>query len=175
MQRSKMRAHDILGGRLSLLLRMLQSEPAPDYSLLSSLSLGLMDELKAAESANSPQNDMDILKQTFESIGVEIKFDGELPQDDEKGKLFIDISKEAVTNAVRHGFATKVCITMRVEEGRRKIKITDNGGLPVVEIKEGGGISGMRNRLKAFGGRLNVAARPGFTLTVDLPEEKNYA
>ncbi len=171
-QRARMRAHDLLGGRLSLLLRTLHGESAPDYSLLRSLTSGLMEELKAAESAHSPQDDMKILKQTFASVGVGIHFDGELPQDKEKGQLFIDISKEAVTNAVRHGFATKVYIVMGIAEGHRQMRVTDNGGLPAGEIKEGGGISGMRNRLEAFGGQLRVATKPGFTLTVDLPEDE---
>ncbi len=45
-QRARMRAHDILGERLTLLLRMVRGEPAPDYDLLRSLTARLMDELK---------------------------------------------------------------------------------------------------------------------------------
>ncbi len=171
-QKARMRAHDILGGRLTLLLRTIRSAPVPDYELLRSLTAGLMDELKAAENEHSPQDDMDILKQTFESIGVGILFDGELPPDREKGQLFIGIAKEAVTNAVRHGYATKVFIAMELAEGCRRMRVSDNGGLPVGAIKEGGGISGMRHRLAAFGGALSVATRPGFTLTIDVPEDE---
>ncbi len=210
-QRARMRAHDILGERLTLLLRMVRGEPAPDYDLLRSLTARLMDELKEAESVHAPQDDMEILKQTFASIGVEVLSCGTLPQDPEKGKLLVDISKEAVTNAVRHGFATKVYITMRTGEGCHHMQITDNGGLsagtmndeppadtmnggmsawtmndrlsdntmsgesPADTIKEGGGISGMRNRLAALGGTLRVTARPGFTLTIDLPEDEKDA
>ncbi len=168
-QRARIHAHDILGKRLTLLLRAIRSEPTPDYDLLRSLTTGLMEELQA-EPTHSPKDDMDILKQTFESIGVEILFDGDLPRDKKKGKLLIDISKEAVTNAVRHGFATKVYITMGGSEGSLRMRIADNGQIPVGTINEGGGISGMRNRLEAFGGVLNVAAQPGFTLTIDVPE-----
>ena len=175
-QKARMRAHDILGGRLTLLLRTIRSEPAPDYELLRSLTSGLMDELKAAENAHSPQDDMDILKQAFEAIGVGVLFNGELPPDGEKGQLFIDIAKEAVTNAVRHGYATQVTIAMEMASGCRRMRVSDNGGLPVgAIIKEGGGISGMRHRLAAFGGALSVATRPGFTLTIDIPEDENNA
>ncbi len=169
-QRARMRAHDILGERLTLLLRTIRGE-APPYALLRSLTAGLMDELKSSP-AQSPQDDMDILKQTFEAIGVEILFDGELPGDDEKGKLFIDISKEAVTNAVRHGLATRVYITIGTAQGRRRMRITDNGQPPAGTIKEGGGISGMRSRLAAFGGALSVTAPPNYTLTIDVPEDE---
>ena len=174
-QSARMRAHDVLGERLTLLLRMMRSESAPDYPLLHSLMAGLMDKLKAAENVHSPQDDIDILKQTFASIGVEVLFDGALPQDSEKGKLLVDISKEAVINAVRHGFATQVTITMGTAGGRCTMRVTDNGLPPPAAIKEGGGISGMRNRLTAFGGTLRVTTRPGFALNIELPEDEVYA
>ena len=174
-QNARMRAHDVLGERLTLFLHMIRSESAPDYSLLRSLAAELMGELKAAESVHSPGDDIDILKQTFASIGVEILFDGTLPQNSEKGKLLIDISKEAVTNAVRHGFATQVVITMGTAGGRYTMRVTDNGRPPQNAIKEGGGIGGMRNRLTAFGGALSVTTSPGFTLNIELPEDEVYA
>ncbi len=169
-QRARMRAHDILGGRLTLLLRAVRGEPKPDYGLLRTLTAGLVEELKAAESAHSPRDDMEIFRQTFEAIGVKILLDGELPDDAQVGKLLVDIAKEAVTNAVRHGLATEVSIELSAGEGRRRMRITDNGKPPAAAITEGGGLSGMRNRLHAFGGALRVTTRPGFALDVDLPE-----
>ena len=172
-QKAKMRAHDILGTRLTLLLRALQRNQPMDDALLKSLSQGFLEELKADRRLSAPQDEIDILKQEFGAIGVEVLFDGELPTDLEKGKLFADISKEAVTNAVRHGFATKINISVTTAEGSSRIQITDNGQLSSKGIKEGGGLGGMRVKLKPFRGTLAITMEPGFTLTVDLPEDKN--
>jgi len=165
-QRAKIRAHDLLGERLTVLLRTARSEKEPDYPLLRSLSSELIDELKAVGNAPSPSDELDILRQTFKSIGVEIIIEGELPEDMDVGSLFADISREAVTNAVRHGLATQVIIHVQTQENGHLLRITDNGHAAAGTIKEGGGISGMRERLRPFGGMLRISAVERFTLTV---------
>ncbi len=162
-QKAKMRAHDILGERLTLLLRAIRSEQAPEYDLLRALSGGLIDELKAAEDM-TPQDKLDSLVNIFGTLGVSIETIGELPNDHEKARLFVEIAREAVTNAVKHGFATEVTIRTNGE----RMEISDNG-FSCGEIKEGGGLSGMRRRLSPFGGALFVQIEPRFTLTVELP------
>ena len=174
-QKAKMRAHDILGERLTLLLSTLRSERTPDYALLRTLSQGLIDDLRSAENSPSPQDELTVMKQTFESIGVEILFDGNLPEEGSKGQLVADIAREAITNAVRHGFATQVYIHMDESDGGFHLRITDNGHSSYESIREGGGISGMREKVKPFGGAFNVAAHPRFALTVDLPRGENNA
>ncbi len=162
-QNAKMRAHDILGERLILLLRAIRNEQAPDYDLLRALSGGLIDELKA--DAATPRDELDSLVNIFGSLGVEIEIIGDLPSDDDKARLFVEIAREAVTNAVKHGFATEV--TIRTSGGH--MEISDNGFSASGEIKEGGGLNGMRRRLERFGGALFVQILPRFTLTVELP------
>ncbi len=160
-QKAKMRAHDILGERLTLLLRAIRNEQAPDYDLLRALSGGLIDELRA--DAATPQDELDNLVNIFGSLGVEIEIIGDLPSDDDKARLFVEIAREAVTNAVKHGFATGV--TIRTNGDR--MEISDNG-FSCGEVKEGGGLNGMRRRLESFGGALFVQIQPRFTLTVEL-------
>jgi len=168
-QRAKIRVHDILGERLTVLLRTVRSEQEPDYALFRRMSHELIDELKAVGSAPSPKDELNILKQTFESIGVEIVIEGELPDDPAKGLLFTGISREAATNAVRHGFATQIHIHMNNTGGDSHMRITDNGH-PQDLLKEGGGISGMRKKVEQFGGALHITTAPNFILTVDLPD-----
>jgi signal transduction histidine kinase len=83
--------------------------------------------------------------------------------------LIVDIAREAITNAVRHGFATEVHIHADYADGTYRLKITDNGRPAAGEIKEGVGIGGMRRRLAQFGGELAVVSEPNFTLTVTIP------
>jgi signal transduction histidine kinase len=94
---------------------------------------------------------------------------GRLPEDMTKGKLFVDIIREGVTNAVRHGYATQISVEIDNSDGACRLAITDNGH-PISEtITEGGGLSGMRKKLEPYGGALNVTPHPRFSLMVDLP------
>jgi len=168
-QKVKMRAHDILGEKLTLLLRSIRNEQSLDYDLLRSLAQGLMDELKTDDSAPVPQDELDSLRRVFERIGVIIALDGELPEDSAKGRLFVDIIKEGTTNAVRHGFATTVSVQIGFSENAYRLIITDNGRSVSDEFAEGGGIGGIRKKLMPFGGVLTVASSPAFVLTIVLP------
>lgn len=172
-QKAKMRAHDVLGQRLSLLLRTLRSEQALDYDLLRFLSQGLLDDLKAEEIKPSPQKELASLQQLFGSIGVAIELQGELPEDPPRGHLFTDIIKKSVTNAVHHGFATKIEIHSGFSKGRYRLKVSNNGRTPRRTIIEGGGIGGIRKAIEPYGGVLTITTGPRFVLTVDLPGGEN--
>jgi len=173
-QKAKMRAHDILGQRLTLLLRTVRNErdvrleQTMDYDLLRSLSQGLLDELKESQSAPTPQDFLDSLRHEFGSVGVEIRLEGAFPEDSVKGRLLADIIRESVTNAVRHGFATAILIRLGRSGSGWRMEITNNGPPPGT-ITEGGGLSGIRKKLEPHGGALRVATQPRFTLMIDLP------
>ena len=188
-QKARMRTHDILGERLTILLRMVRGEQTPDYSLLRSLTRGLADELNVSGGAPSAVDDVDSLKQAFMSIGVDICVEGDIPADETKGRLAADIVREAVTNAVRHGYATKINVQISgvpgdigdsgssgstcspnspSSPGVFILRITDNGQPPSAPVKEGGGISGMREKVKPYGGFVSVETSPAFMLEVNL-------
>jgi len=167
-QKAKIRAHDILGQRLSLLFHTVHTEQTPDHSLLRSLTHDLMDELKSG-GAPSPVDALDSLRQAFGSLGVEIAREGELPKDCVKAHLFVDIIREGATNAVRHGFATRMLVQM---EGAR-LKIANNGPPPPDKITEGGGLGNIRKKVEAQGGMLRVVTRPRFVLDVDLSGDES--
>ena len=169
LQNTKVRAHDILGGWLTMLLHAIRNEQALDLDMLRSQSRSLLHNLKTGQSAASPLDRFDNLRRSFQTIGVEIHLDGDLPGDEIKGHLLIDVIWEGVINAVRHGFATKVSVRIERTEVDWHLEITDNGRPPVQPILEGGGIGGMRRKLLPHGGALKVIANPRFVLTVDLP------
>ena len=58
---------------------------------------------------------------------------------------------------------------MDESDGIFHLRITDNGHSTSKLVKEGGGISGMREKMKPFGVVLHVAAYPRFVLSIDLP------
>ncbi|NLC03639.1 MAG: hypothetical protein GX787_05080 [Tissierellia bacterium] len=171
---AKMRAHDILGQRLSLLLRIIENEKNLDYDLLISLSKGLLAELKAEQGEIEAKDELENIQQIFAAIGVDIKFDGELPDNSKQARLFVDIIREGSTNAVRHGFATEINMKSRLIDNTYNLTIDNNGHTTRDPITLGSGIKGMRKKVSAQGGNLDIIQHPRFTLSVVLPGGEQY-
>lgn len=81
------------------------------------------------------------------------------------------IVQESLTNAVRHGNASNVAISLRREEQTLVVHIHDNGS-GSAEAKPGFGLRHMEERLKLLGGSLaygNRTDQRGFYVTARIP------
>lgn len=174
IENARMRAHDILGQRLSVLLSTIKNVDNIDYDLLTSLSKGLLDELKAEQIKMGPYDELKSIQQIFSAIGVDVVFEGGLPEDYKKASLFIDIIREGSTNAVRHGFATQIIIKAQYIEDSYNLTITNNGYTSSVPITPGSGIGVMKKKIGLQGGKLVITHYPLFTLSVVLPGGAQY-
>jgi two-component system sensor histidine kinase UhpB len=95
--------------------------------------------------------------------------DDRLPDDVET--TFFRIAQESLTNAVRHGQARQVCITLRRMGARVSLTVRDEGhGFDLAAARAGGrerprrhglGLEGMAERARLLGGTLSVRTRPG--------------
>ncbi|MCW3489521.1 sensor histidine kinase [Dethiobacter alkaliphilus] len=73
------------------------------------------------------------------------------------------IIKEALTNTVRYSKATQVVIELLTNEKYTRLLVKDNGiGCEV--IREGMGISGMKERVRNLGGNLSISCDDGFMI-----------
>jgi signal transduction histidine kinase len=169
-QKTKARAHDFLSEKLTMALRAIQSKQVFDYKQLRHLTHTLMDAMKADHNKAVPLEELNNLCRIYESIGVIILVNGELPEETARGRLLIDIIKEGAANAVRHGFATEVSVKTGYSDGMYRLTITDNGRPLSDSFKEGGGIGGIREMIKPYGGALTVITQPGFSLRIALPD-----
>jgi signal transduction histidine kinase len=72
-------------------------------------------------------------------------------------------AREAIQNALKHaGPRAVVTATLARRDGTIDLTISDNGsGIPPHASCPGIGIQGMRDRIEAVGGRLNIASEPG--------------
>lgn len=83
--------------------------------------------------------------------------------------------REAVTNAIRHSGATRVCVTLERADGEMVLTVRNNGrGLAgtvgATDAFGGNGLAGLRERLDAVGGRLAVGGPDGdFRLVAAAP------
>lgn len=101
--------------------------------------------------------------ETKHLLGVECRVvdNGAPPvQDPEACTQLFWIAREAVNNAIRHGKATAVTITLDVKGGRQFLTVRDNGrGLPADwGGKVGVGLKVMRFRAAVMGGQVTVAS-----------------
>ena len=76
--------------------------------------------------------------------------------------------KEALTNASRHANATNMEIAINVNGKFIRLLIKDNGK-GCKNIKQGMGLSGMRERVKNAGGTFSVSGSDGFMIVCILP------
>lgn len=166
--RGKGRVHDVLGQRISLLLRALRENRQPDETLLSAFAGGLPRNFWEDE-APSPDRRLELLTNMFRDMGVKVLIHGTLPQQEEVALEFADIAAECVTNAVRHGYATQVQLHFFQNDCWR-MSSTDNGIPPSAPIKEGGGLQEMRRRVEKMGGSMKVYHTPRFSIQISVPK-----
>ncbi|MGH2895440.1 MAG: HAMP domain-containing sensor histidine kinase [Solirubrobacteraceae bacterium] len=106
-----------------------------------------------------------------EQSGLQIhrRLEGPLPQLSPEVELAIyRIAQEALTNTMRHSKATEVTMSLTQEKGALVLTVTDTGqGLPE-HMREGGGLTGMRERALLIGAALSFESVPGAGVEVRL-------
>ncbi|HZN72662.1 MAG TPA: sensor histidine kinase [Micromonosporaceae bacterium] len=83
------------------------------------------------------------------------------------------VAQEALTNTIKHAGARRVTISLDWQETRLRIDIVDDGRGPSPDPAVAGrGLVGMQERVRAFGGTLDIAVGEGgvgFRVTATLP------
>lgn len=81
--------------------------------------------------------------------------------------------QEAMTNAVKHGHASRIRITLGEHGEGLLLQVRDNGRGGAAQAGAGLGLQGLRERLEALSGRLWTAQdEAGFSLYAQLPREE---
>lgn len=95
---------------------------------------------------------------TYEPSGVQL--------DHERAAAVYFCCSEALTNAAKHaGPAATVTVRTVVRDGRLEFTVTDDGD-GFGESAAGQGLSNMHDRIRAFGGNVEIWSRPGVGTTV---------
>ncbi|MFG1710746.1 ATP-binding protein [Nonomuraea sp. M3C6] len=84
------------------------------------------------------------------------------------------IVQEALTNVSRHAGPATATVTLTYGAQDLTVQIDDDGlASPACPPVPGNGLTGMRERVTALGGRLHTRPRPhgGFTARAELPTE----
>jgi len=79
--------------------------------------------------------------------------------------------KESLTNASRYSAATGMEITIDINEQYSRLYVKDNG-VGCTVVKEGLGLSGMKERVRNLGGTVSIIADNGFLIVCLIPRQK---
>ncbi len=98
----------------------------------------------------------------FESEVTNLKFDA-----DEEDAIY-RVIQEGLTNAIRHGKATRIWVQIRRSEEEIILTIKDNG-VGCKTMKKGFGTRHIIERIEMLNGRVEFEGTNGFTVTVRIP------
>ncbi len=89
-----------------------------------------------------------------------------------RAQVLLRCAQEVITNSVRHAEARNLWVRLRPEGAGVELRARDDGR-GVEKFVPGNGLIGMRERLRALGGALDVitAAGKGFSLRAWMPLE----
>ncbi len=94
--------------------------------------------------------------------------------DPERAHVLLRCAQEAITNAVRHADARNLWLNAGNDGESITLQVRDDGS-GTDQLANGNGLQGMRERLRQFGGQLEIKthAGQGFQLTMTLPAGVN--
>ncbi|MGN0745189.1 MAG: sensor histidine kinase [Aristaeellaceae bacterium] len=170
---AKVRIHDEFGQAL-LASRRLLAQPSGVSQRTAALqlwrrSIALLD---GADTSEKTREGLEGLIEAAQAIGVHITMEGDIPPADAGCMpLLCNAAHECLTNTVRHAGGTSLHIRMALQGGWVRAVLTNDGTPPSGEIREGGGLSALRRRVEAAGGRMQVQSAPFFSLSIDIPAE----
>ena len=190
--------HDIIGHSLGTIAvqagvgrHLMDTEPekaAEALDNIARISRDSLDEVRSVVAALREDEppyqpaptlaDLPALIETVRATGLAVEL--KLPNDLEAvprqaGAAVYRITREALTNVVRHAHAANATVLVDHHDGRVELAIRDDGagannGLQR-DAATGHGIAGMRERAEALGGSLSAgpASDGGFLVTASLP------
>lgn len=182
--------HDILGHQLTALSVQLEvlshtapEELKPQVNQSKSLAKELLESIRAVVRAQRVQVGLDLappleaLMTRLPSVTLSCKTMKPL-QSTELAQALLLVLQEGISNAVRHGKANQLQLSMEDSQNALVLQLSDNGvGLTRgtarnVSAKSGTGLGGMQERLQPFNGKVQLRANdsaPGCQLTLTLP------
>lgn len=176
--------HDTIGHHLAALSLKLQlaartaegpaRKPVEDAHLIAKL---LLSDVRAAVSDMRHEGAVDLAKALRSiaegidqpRIGLEMA-DAGMIHDPAKAQALLRCAQEAITNSIRHSQAQSIHLRLASTDSGVDLEIRDNGrGTP--ELRQGNGLRGMRERVEAMGGTLEIDTAPGrgFRLLAHVP------
>lgn len=180
--------HDLLGHHLTALSlnlevagHLAEGKALEHVKQSHTLARLLLTDVREAVSEMREERGIDlaialrVLAEGVPALAVELDLPEPLQiEDPERAQALLRCAQEIITNAVRHAGAGHLRLQVRQNAHELRLEARDDGRgseRPII----GNGLRGMRERLSAYGGRMDIitAAGKGFALDIRLPLEAN--
>ncbi|MEU4672982.1 GAF domain-containing protein [Amycolatopsis sp. NPDC023774] len=104
-------------------------------------------------------------------VRLDVRVEGRLAEPVETAAYYV--VAEALTNAAKHAHATAAEVQVAADKGVLHVRVRDDG-CGGADITRGSGLTGLKDRAEALGGRLTLHSPPGegTTVQVQLPVEQ---
>jgi signal transduction histidine kinase len=105
-------------------------------------------------------------------VELEVDVPGRLPPSVEVAAYYV--VSEALTNAAKHAAASVVQVELKAEDDRLKLLIRDDG-VGGADPERGSGLLGLRDRIEALGGAIEISSRRGrgTSLAINIPIDRS--
>ena len=172
--------HDVLGHSLTVLSikaelagRLIELDPQrarAERESIQDTARQALAELRSTVGGLRAANldaELAAAPQVLADAGIETRIIGDVADTDPRHRTLLAwVLRESVTNVVRHARAS----TVTVELGPTGLVVADDGaGMDATGGREGNGLRGMRERVSAAGGTLQLSGDPGTRLEDVLP------
>jgi two-component system sensor histidine kinase DesK len=173
--------HDVLGHTLSLITlkaelarKLVDRDPErakqemQDVEITSRAALADVREAIRGYRTEGIFAELARARAALETAGVTVECDTDrVVLNPEQESVLSLALREAVTNVVRHADASRCNVTLKRNDALCTLEIADDGC--GAAGPEGNGLRGMRERLEAIGGSLQLLTTNGTRLIIDLP------
>ncbi len=179
--------HDLVGHHLTALSlnlevasHLVQGQAQEHVRQAQSVAKLLLGDVREVVSQLREDDNIDLtqaLKNLTEGVpGLDIHL--ELPprfgvDDPKRAQVLLRCAQEIITNTVRHAGARNLWLRFERSADRQMIVHARDDGHGATQVRQGNGLTGMRERLAQFGGRLDIHTGKGrgFALDASLPLE----
>ncbi|HZX75988.1 sensor histidine kinase [Lysobacter sp.] len=172
--------HDVAGHKLTAMtlnLRALAADPAfagrQEIALAQQLSSELLSDIRSIVQAMRFDQGLDLatalraLAAPLPRPALRLQIEDSVRVTDPAiAEAVLRLVQEALTNSARHADADVVHVSLACRDGRLRIHVEDDGRVSS-PVREGNGLSGMRERIAAAGGRIELGTSERGALRID--------
>ncbi len=170
---TKARLHDVAGQRFSIVHRYFEDQDFDPLTLkhLEELTETLIDDLSMLKKPDHLA-ELNNIVEAFSFAKITLSITGELPPSDGAARAFVNIIREATTNAVRHANAKFISVTF-IETSKTFELLIENDLLQAdIDVEEGFGMTNMRQVVSALNGTFDIVTKQTFLVSVILPKDQ---
>jgi two-component system sensor histidine kinase DesK len=176
--------HDVLGHTLSVIAlkaelaaKLADRDPGravqeiQEVERISREALGEVRDAIDGMRAHGLPGELRNAATALQSAGIRLETDiARVPLSPRAEAVLALALREAVTNVLRHACASTCRVELREQNDRVELTVADDGhGGP---LREGHGLSGMRERIASAGGTISLDAQQGVAIRVTLPSSR---